>query len=162
MKEKLIKILSRVPDFLNLAAGACLVGMMLLTCADVIGGVFGYPILGTEDLVKLMAAMVMALALPATHIKKAHAVVDLFYKDFSPLVKRITDSITSLVSSILFMLIAWQCFLYSNELQGKGQVTATIKFPFAFLLYGVAFSCFVVGVIIFIEFIKCIRGKHNE
>ena len=62
MKKKLIKMLSRVPDFLNLAAGACLVGMMLLTCADVIGGVFGYPILGSEELVRLMAAMVLALA----------------------------------------------------------------------------------------------------
>ena len=109
-----------------------------------------------------MAAMVLALALPSTHIKKANPAVDLFYKNFPARAKRITNSITSLVSSILFMLIAWQCFLYSNELQIKGQVSATIKFPFAFLLYGVAFSCLVLSVIIFIEFIACIRGKHNE
>ena len=47
-------------DVLKKLGGFFLLAMTILSCADVVGGAFGYPILGCEEMVGLMAALVLA------------------------------------------------------------------------------------------------------
>lgn len=155
-------VLYWLSDLLKKVGGACLVGMMLLTCADVVGSIFGYPILGSEEIVGLMAAMVLAFGLPFTHLDKGHVGVDLLVMHLPKRARRINDKIVSLVCSIFFMLVASQCYLYADKLRQVGQVSSTLKLPTYFLIYGVAFSFSILALIILMELLPPKKEIANE
>ena len=146
-------------DVLKKIAGFSLLGMMLLTCADVVGSFFGYPILGVEELVALWASILLAFSLPAAHISKTHVGVDLLYMKFSRPMKKITDIFIASVSCALFFLISWQCYEYAFELRAAGEVTMTLQFPAYMLIFGVAFALFVKSVVIFFELLTTLQTE---
>jgi TRAP-type C4-dicarboxylate transport system permease small subunit len=149
-------------NLLKKVAGTCLLGMMLLTCADVVSGMFGHPILGSEEIVGLMAAVVLAFALPATQIENAHVGVDLLVRHLPQKVKYVNDKITLLACFIFFLLVAWQCYLYADKLRNVGQVSSTLKLPTYLLIYGVAFSCLILALVILVEFLTPKKEITNE
>ena len=55
--EAVGRIIEWLADKLKIAGAVCLVGMMFLTCADVVGRFFRHPILGSVELVTFMAAL---------------------------------------------------------------------------------------------------------
>ena len=62
-----------------MGAGLCLLGMVPLTTADVVGSQFGYPILGSEEIVSLLGSLVIAFSMPFAQVEKSHIGVDLLY-----------------------------------------------------------------------------------
>lgn len=138
-------------DLLKKVAGACLVAMMVLTVADVIGSLFGVPILGSEELVGLMAALLLACALPGTEIEKGHIGVDLLIMHAPQKFRRVNDFILSVLEVVLFCLVAWQLYLYADKLRKVGQVSATLQFPTYYLIYGVSLSFVVLAAVILVE-----------
>ena len=144
-------------DVLKKIAGLSLIGMMLLTCADVVGSFFGYPILGVEEMVALWASILLAFSLPAAHIAKTHVGVDLLYSKFTRPMKKINDIFITSVSCALFFLIGWQCYQYALELRAAGEVTMTLQFPAYLLIFGVAFALFVKSVVIFFELLTTLQ-----
>lgn len=146
-------------DILKKASGICLIGMMLLTCADVAGSFFGYPLLGSEELTGMGAFLLLAFALPSTELEKGHVGVDLIYMLLPPRIKKINDGAVAVLSSTFFCLVAWQCWVYANEVGQSGQVSATLQFPTFYLIYGVSFSCAALALVIFIEFLTLLKGK---
>jgi len=150
-------------DILKKVGGICLIGMMLLTCADVAGSFFGHPLLGSEELTGMGAFLLLAFALPSTELEKGHVGVDLIYMLLPPHIKKINNCAVAILSSIFFLLVAWQCWVYANEVGQSGQVSATLQFPTFYLIYGVSFSCATLALVIFIEFLTLLKGKSpNE
>jgi C4-dicarboxylate transporter, DctQ subunit len=138
-------------DLLKKVAGVCLVAMMALTVADVIGSLFGAPILGSEEMVGLIAALLLACALPATEMEKGHIGVDLLIMHAPKRFRRVNDLILSVLEVALFSLVAWQLFSYATKLRTVGQVSATLQFPTYYLIYGVALSFVVLAAVILVE-----------
>ncbi|VBB47434.1 TRAP-type C4-dicarboxylate transport system, small permease component [uncultured Desulfatiglans sp.] len=157
-----MKIAKALSDFLAKLGGICLLGMMLLTCADVVGSLFGHPLLGSEELVGMMAFLLLSFALPYTEIEKGHVGVDLLYMRFPKRVKGINDCVVTLITTLLFCLVAWQCFLYAREMGQAGQVSPTLQFPTFYLIYGVSFACLNLALIMFIEFLVFVRGGERD
>lgn len=150
-------------DILKKAGGICLIGMMLLTCADVAGSLFGHPLLGSEELTGMGAFLLLAFALPSTEIEKGHVGVDLLYMHLPPRIKRFNDCAVAFLSALLFTLVSWQCWLYADEVGQSGQVSATLQFPTFYLIYGVSFACAILALVIFIEFFTLLKTKNpNE
>ena len=56
-------------------AGAAIIGMMLLTCADVILRYFRMPIPGTYELVCFLGAVAVAFAMAYTSLERGHVSV---------------------------------------------------------------------------------------
>ncbi len=157
-----MKIMKIVIACLRIGAGLSLMGMVVLTCADVVGGLFDEPVLGSEEIVGLMGALVLAFGLPLTHHEKGHIGVDLLYRIFPDAMKRVVDIGISLVTSVFFGLLAWQSYLYAAEMKKVGLVSATIQFPVHYVIYGVCFGCFVLTIMIFAELIEGLKGETNE
>ena len=147
---------------LKIGAGLSLLGMVCLTCADVIGGVFGHPVLGSEEIVGLMGTIVLAFGLPVTHREKGHVGVDLLYRLFPDRAKRVTDICINLTSCVFFSLAAWQSFLYAREIKAVGQVSPTIQFPIYYVIYGVSLGCLVLAVVILAELVNLLQGHRDE
>lgn len=150
-----------IVELLQRLAGVLLVAMMLLTCADVLGNVVSLPILGAEELVSLMAALLLAFVLPAAHKNRAHIGIDLVYRHLSPRLKQINDICINLISGFFFLLVAWQCWLYGLELQRTGEVSSTLQLPTYYILFAISVSCFVLFLTICIELLKRLQGQRN-
>ncbi len=139
-----------------------LVAIMALTVADVIGNFFGHPILGAEEIVGLMASVMIAFALPVAHEDKTHIGVDILYIYFSKRTKRIVNTFVSFISWIFFFVIAYVCFDYAGYIKKVGTVSPTLEIPFFYIIYAISFAFFMLGVTTLVEFIELLRGKRYE
>lgn len=137
--------------FLKVVGGLLLLAMMLFTCADIVGSAFGHPILGTEELTALMASVLLAFALPASHQDRSHVGVDFLYMKLSSGVKLGVDLFIGAITAALFGLSAWQCFLYASKLRQAGEVSMILQLPTYYLIFGVSFALLVLTFVLVAE-----------
>lgn len=160
--EAFEKFLNWVNKLLRLIGGIAVVGMMSVTCLDVIFRAFGHPIIWAVDLVGFLALMTLACALPITHAEGGHVGVDLVVGKLKPRTQAYFDTATSLVSSILFCILAWRMWLYAAELSQKGEVSMTVQIPKSPFVYMVSVCFAVLTLAIFADFLrnagKAVRG----
>ncbi len=151
------KIIYGLEKMLLGIAGILLIGMMSLTTADVVGNIFSHPILGTEELVSIMAAITISFVLPAAHHKKAHIGIDIFYRRLSPSMRKINDLLVAILSGILFFLAFQECFSYAHQLKEAGEVSSTLQIPLYIILYCISLGCLVVFGIIILEILALVK-----
>jgi len=155
------KAIDRLVSIFKVFGAACIAGMMFLTCSDVIGRLFGHPILGAEEIVGFMAALAMAAAMPYTHAMHAHVGVDMLVKELSPKAQAIVDSITNFLALVLFALMGWQTWLYAGALKRSGQVSMTLELPSYYVVYFLAFCFFVFCAVILLEIFQHLHKVVN-
>ena len=129
-------------------AGAAIIGMMLLTCADVLLRYFRKPIPGTYELVCFLGTAAVAFAMAHTSVERGHVSVSFVVQLFPLKIQRIIESITTCCGLFLFGLIAWQSVSYANELRLSGEVSMTLELPFYPFVFGIGFSAAIVCLIL--------------
>ena len=143
-----------------------LVGMTALTCVDVVGRFFGYPVFGSVELVGFMATLSVALALPYTHKVKGHIGVEILGQVIFPKGHRhIIELCTSFLSLGLFALITWRMAVYAQTMQNSGEVSMNLELPEHVIIYITSF-CFLMFFLLIIQditrYIKLLKGRINE
>ena len=138
-------------------AGAAIVAMMLITCADVVLRHFRMPIPGTYELVCFLGAVAAAFAMAYTSLEKGHISVSFVVALFPQRIQGLIETITHLFGVFLFGLIAWQSAIYANDLRLTGEVSLTLELPFYPFVCGIAFSAAVVSLILTSDLFKNIR-----
>lgn len=149
--ERVGCLLSR---WLNWAAACALAAMMFLVCANVILRRFYRPILGTYEIVGFLGAAVISFGLAYTTVKKGHVAVELVVSRFSQRIQAVIGSITSFLSLALFALLAWRSVCYATNMSRAGELSQTLKIPFFPLVYGLAFACALVCLVVLVELFK--------
>ncbi|MDZ7579166.1 MAG: TRAP transporter small permease [Deltaproteobacteria bacterium] len=141
-------------DWLNQAlkilGACCLVGMMALTCVDVVGRYFGRPVFGSVELVIFMATLTTALALPYTHEVKGHIGVEILVRLLPPRIQTIIELATSGLSLALISLITWRMMDYAWTIRVSGQVSMNLEFPEHLVIYAVGF-CFLIFTLLILK-----------
>jgi TRAP-type C4-dicarboxylate transport system permease small subunit len=160
--EKISKKLARLLDWV---AGAAIISMLLLTCADVILrlGVTLYhnyhwgfldgvkPIPGTYELVSFLGAVAVSFAMAHTSAEKGHVAVSLVVRLLPKKAQGLIGTITSLLGFILFALLCWQSISYAHELQVRGDLSLTLQVPYYPFVYGVGLSSAAVCMVLLVE-----------
>ncbi|MFC7474310.1 TRAP transporter small permease [Dankookia sp. GCM10030260] len=70
--------LTRLSEIAALVGGALLMLAVGVTCASVLRGVVGQPILGDSEVVEMSLGVAVALCLPWGEMRGAHVIVDVF------------------------------------------------------------------------------------
>jgi TRAP-type C4-dicarboxylate transport system permease small subunit len=153
------KLVWNLSLLLQVLAGVLLLAMMGLACADVVAGVLGASILGSAELIGLMAALLVAFVLPLAHRNEAHVGIDLVYRRLGARGKRINDVLVSLLTGAFFALTCWQCFSYAEELRRSGEVSSTLQLPTYGILYGISLACLVVLLLVLLELARLLGRK---
>ena len=148
---KLIRLTRLLSRMLNWVAGWSLVGMMGLTCADIVLRLFRRPILGTYEIVGFLGAVVASFAMAQTTIERGHVAVQVVVQRFSSRVQEVIYLMTHLLSLLLFALLAWECVRYANDLWASGEVSMTLQLPFFPVLYGIALSAVTVCLVLLVD-----------
>lgn len=144
--EAVNRLIYKLVDWVKHLGGVALVGMMTITTLDVITRYFGHPIFGAVELVSFMATILLACAMPMTHVENGHVGVDLVVRLLSKRSQALIDTITGCLSLGLFSLICWQCVLYAQTMKKTGEVSMSLQFPNYIFVYVVAVAFGVLGL----------------
>lgn len=129
--------------------GLALTAMMLLTVVDVGGRFFKHPVFGAVELVGFLAVISVAAALPHTYKVNGHVGVEIFLQ-LLPLRAQLWVKLTTRVLSLLlFIVIAWQMFLYAADLKAAGEVSMNLEFPIHYIVFILAVGMLIFSVTIF-------------
>jgi TRAP-type C4-dicarboxylate transport system permease small subunit len=158
MMSVIEKVILKAADVFNWAAAVALVGMMFLTCADVImRRSFNYPIPGTYEIVSLLGVLLISCGLACTTVQRGHIVVEFLVETLSKEVQRIIDVVTQCLTVMLFGIISWQSFLYAMDLMASGEVSMTVQIPIYPFVCGIAIGCLLVALVIILALYKSIK-----
>ena len=144
------KTTQKLRNLLKILGAIALMGMTLLTCADVVGRYLGHPIFGSVEIVGFLATLAVALALPYTHEMKGHIGVEILVNTLSEKKQIMFDLITSCVSLILFAIVTWRMLRYAQTIRRSGEVSMNLEFPEHVIIYITAF-CFLVFSLTILE-----------
>jgi TRAP-type C4-dicarboxylate transport system permease small subunit len=161
MHSNLNSFLRVVTNILDYMGSAALVGMMLLTVADVIMRAFGHPIIGTYEIVGLLLSVVIGFTIPKVSYDKGHVYMEVAVDHLPQTGKDILNTFTRILCLLLFFFIGYKLIGVGNEFRMSGQVSPTIQMPFYPFAYGVAICCFIQCLVFCNDIIKIWRGQYE-
>jgi TRAP-type C4-dicarboxylate transport system permease small subunit len=133
------------------AGGAALVGIMLVTVADVVLRSFKSPITGTYELVGFLGAVAIGFSLPQTSLDRGQVLMDFLTRRLPQGVGRALAALTRAVGAGLFALIAWNLFAMGADLRRTGDETPLLHLPHFLLAWGIAAACAIESLVLAAE-----------
>lgn len=137
----------------SLVSMAGYVALMILMALDsIMRYVFSAPIEGSEEVVELTLVVAVFTGMAYTQVKKGHIGVDIVYSFLKPGVRRVIDSISSLLIAILLFLVIWQSVLRAGRVTEETTVAFFIPItPFYLVL---AMACTVWLLVVLADFLQ--------
>ncbi|MEA2039640.1 MAG: TRAP transporter small permease [Thermodesulfobacteriota bacterium] len=152
-----MKIIDSTTDILKKIGSICIAGMMFLTCADVVGRFFGYPIFGSMEIVSILATIGIAMALAFTHKTKGHVGVEILVRLLPQRTQTIIELCTNILAVCLFALLTWRIFLYAGTMRRSGEVTMNLRLPEYMVVYLMSFCLAIFTLVIVKDAIENIK-----
>jgi TRAP-type C4-dicarboxylate transport system permease small subunit len=159
--EAAFGIVERLGKWMQIVSGTALTCIMLLTVTDVGLRIFGYPIVGTYEIVGLGGAVIIGFAIPITSWMRGHILVDFFYQKCPKTVQNVLNIITRLICLGVYILIGWNLFKMGFDLYASGEVTLTRHLPFYPIAYGLGVCCFIQCLVMVCDVFKVLGGKYE-
>lgn len=110
-------------------AAVAIAAMVLLTVADVVlRAAFNRPIHGTYELIELLLACAVFLALPAAFLRDQHIVVDIV-DHYAPRAVPGLRRLAGIASLAVLVVLGWQATLAAKDTIAFGDVTMDLALP---------------------------------
>ena len=160
-----MSVLEKITNFLNkilmiVGSIAVLSLMTLATVNVVLRFFFNAPYRGAYEIVGFSGAIVIAFALGYTQKRKDHIVVDILTEKFPKRVNRILDGINYFITTIFFIIVSWQVFVWGMKISKSGEVSETIKIIFHPFIYSVSLGFAVFSLTLILDFLKNFQSKE--
>lgn len=150
-----------VSRILSGIAAVALAAMMCLTVADVIGRGFGYPILGTYEVVSITCIIAIGFAIPLTSFKRRHVYMEFVIERLGRKARNTMNTGTRALCLILFVLAGTNLFHMAAEFASSREVTMALEIPLYPFAYGAGVCCFVQSAVCACEIVKIWEGKYE-
>ena len=145
------KMLHSTVRVINVLPLLGLVIIMLLGVAEVILRPFNMSIYGVFEMIGFVGSVVVFFSMPHTLIEKGHIRISVVVQRLSKRVQAAIDIITGVLSIVVCTLVVWQASLVATDLLRSGEVSLTLGIPFYPFVYGIAFSCALLGFVFLSE-----------
>lgn len=123
---------------LGVLVAAVLFVLMALTCVDVIGRyLLARPVPGALEIVEILVAATVYLALPLVTLRGEHVTADVFDAVMPDWLLRVQHVSASLLSGGVSLVLAWRLWLRAERMMGYGDTTAVLKitlYPLAYTM----------------------------
>ena len=122
--------LDKACKVLAVISGVILTLMALMSIRSIVGrSLFESPLLGDYELVQMMCAVAVALALPYTHWVKANVIVDFFTAHTSEKTNAGLDAVANLFLAIFSAVIAWRLLVGLFDLRSAEDASMLLGIP---------------------------------
>jgi len=142
--------------------GAALLLMTGVACANMIMRPLGAPLQGAYELVGFLGAMTVCFALGYAQSARSHIAVDIMARRYSKGTQRIIQGINSILCSLFFLLVAWRVTVHGNTIWARGEISETLKIIYHPFIYAVALCSFLLALVLFTDFLKCLWPEKGE
>lgn len=147
-------LFDRAPYVLALAAGVCLLVMLVIVFVAVIFRyVFGTPILGVNEIVQLASVGVVMLALPYCTSQGAHVGVDVLDNAIGATGRFIGDIQSRILSGFVLAVLVQRAFYKALDAYEYNDATNMLGIPvwpfYAFIAAGMALCVVILAVELF-------------
>ncbi len=160
--EKGISILTRAIALIGLAL------LLLLASATVLDvllrWLFNSPIVGLVDTHSLFMALILASCFPLCIYKRGNVTIRFIGNIMGSRVKNILDAFGNLVTLTIFALMAWQLWLYTDQLALDGETTWVLNWPVSpwwRVVTILIITCTPVTFVTFIQYVRAAARKEN-
>ena len=151
------KFLARVGGVMRVGGCLCLLGMTLLTVADITGRLNRSPIFGSEEVVTFLAVLALGLSLPYAHAHRSHIGVEVFVQLLSTSVRRRLKLFRDTLSVVFFATVTFTMASYARDKHLSGEVSMNLGLPEYMFVYALA-ACFAVTTLVMLaEFVGFLR-----
>lgn len=151
----LATIAKRMTQVLITGGAAMLALMMFLTVVDVgLRYAFNRPLAGAFELVGYMMAIMVPFCIAYCAQQKGHVAVDFVMERFSKKTGTVVDIITTFISLIFVLIIAWQNVEYFFEVQGSGLTSSVLLIPAYPFIAPVAIGFGVFALILLVHLLE--------
>ena len=149
-----------VISYVNICFLLCLTAV---TVVDVVARyVFNTSFVDAMTISSFLLAVINALALPGITLGKGHVQVDLVYDHLPMGLRRVLDSISSLLAGVLFSMMAWFAFAKAGHSFQRGIYKGWMKLPEYPAKYLFAFGCLLTAVTFFILFFNAVTSRQEN
>jgi TRAP-type C4-dicarboxylate transport system permease small subunit len=154
--------LTRLETALKALLCATVFLMMAITAIDVVlRYLLSAPMRGAFEIVTLLLAMSVFLALPLVTRAEEHISVDLLKPLLRGAVGRVQRVAVLAVSAAIFVVIAAQIWRHAGLMSAAGQITGFLEWPLAPLAYAIAALCGLTVVIYLALIIEEVAGRRK-
>ncbi len=141
--------LRRTDRVLGAIAALALVGMVLLTCIDVIGRyVLNRPLTGAFELSEMAMGALVFASLPLVTLRRQQVTVDLFDWLVPASWRTVQDAVASVVAALCIVVVAWRLWVKAVDMMGTGETTAVLKLPVYPLVYYMALLSLLTALVV--------------
>lgn len=110
-----------------------LAGLLVLSSATVLDVLLRWlcnrPIVGLNDTYSMFAAIVIASSFPLCIAERGNVTIRFIGRLLGPRMSDILEAFGNLVACIIFILMAWQLWLYTDQLFQDGETTWILSWP---------------------------------
>jgi len=161
-----MRILEKISNRLNRwfiwVGGASILTMIGIACANMVMRPLGTPIKGAYELVGFTGALTVAFALGYAQITRAHISVDVLASRYSKRTLRVMNSISTLMNTIFFILVAWQVSTFATTIWKRGETSETLRIIYHPFIYAVSLCCLLLAFVLFIDLLKSLSPDKEE
>lgn len=141
--------LRRIEWLLGGLAAIALVGMVLLTCVDVIGRyVLNRPLTGAFEMSEMAMGALVFASLPLVTLRRQQVTVDLFDGLLPAGWRAVQDAAANLVAAVCVGVVSWRLWIKASEMLANGETTAVLKIPMYPLVHAMALLSGLTAVVI--------------
>ena len=153
--DRMVRLLNRLLVF---CGGVFLIGMIVLTCANIASRTVWEPIRGTFELMGYFGAVVTAAALAFTQLNRGHIAVNVLINRFSKKTQQRLNRFNNAACTLFFTLIAWQMARKAYGFMQTGEVSETLRVIFYPFTYLVAIGCGVLALVFLVDCLPVTRS----
>lgn len=158
--ERIGNLVRAVARLCYSVAGLALCGIVLLTVTDVFLRLLRHPIVGAYEMVGLLGAVVIGMAIPQSTLDRGHVLMDFLTARFPRRLQVFLEVTTRILGAGLFLLIAFNLWDLGDDLRLAGEVSPTLQIPQFPVAYGVAVSALIQCLVLLVMALE--SGRSNS
>jgi len=163
MQKTAYGILKKVFDITDLLAGVCFFSVMALVLANIVmRNVFRLPVLGTVEIVGLLTATGLGLALAHCEMIDFNIAMDIVTEKLSRGTQRIISIVIYTISLCFWAIVVWRTFVYANTSFANGRVTATASIPIYPFVFILGFNLICLCAALAYKLVQAVKNATDE
>jgi len=128
--ERLEKAVTRITRMIALIGLVGLLTLALGTVLDVmLRWIFNSPIVGLNDTYSLFTALIIASCFPLCIYRRGNITIRFLGNILGSRARHLLDVFGGLVTLIIFSMMAWQLWRYTDQLASDGETTWVLNWP---------------------------------
>ena len=155
--------IARTARGLAVVAGAAIIAMLLLTCADVFLRYFvNAPIEGTFDITQMLMVVIVFFALAHCGWTGGHVVVDVLRDLFPQWLLVPLAVVVNFIGAVAMLAVAWQSLITAFDFMRTGETPMTVLIPKYPFIIVVSFGALTYAVVLAVRTVRPDERKQRD